>query len=77
MITKGYSLDQARKLAQSELGDMFQVVETVSDKTPDIYTQAFAPCGGRDAAMMVGNCVTPDVLPAIAAGAWGNTCPMT
>ena len=38
LITKGDLLDQERKLAQSGLGALFDGVEIVSDKTPDVYT---------------------------------------
>jgi putative hydrolase of the HAD superfamily len=36
LITKGDLLDQERKVAQSGLGDLFEWVEIVSHKTPDI-----------------------------------------
>ena len=74
LITKGDLLDQDRKLAQSGLGDLFDRVEIVSDKTPDIYTHIFA---AHDTAhhMMVGNSIRSDVIPAICAGAWGVHVP--
>lgn len=76
VITKGDLLDQERKLAQSGLGDLFHGVEIVSDKTPEIYRAAFARHGtGADQAVMVGNSLKSDVLPAIAAGAWGIHVP--
>jgi FMN phosphatase YigB (HAD superfamily) len=34
LVTKGDLLDQERKLAASGLGDLFDAVEIVSDKTP-------------------------------------------
>lgn len=74
LITKGDLLDQERKLAQSGLGDMFDAVEIVSDKTPGTYSRIFAHEGpGR--AMMVGNSMKSDVLPALDAGAWGVFVP--
>jgi putative hydrolase of the HAD superfamily len=76
LITKGDLLDQERKLAQSGLGDLFHGVEIVSDKTPAAYGAIFARHGqGADRAMMVGNSLKSDVLPAIAAGAHGVHVP--
>ncbi|AKS47347.1 putative hydrolase of the HAD superfamily [Octadecabacter temperatus] len=74
LITKGDLLDQERKLAQSGLGDLFDAVEIVSDKTPDIYSRIFAR---HDTAhqMMVGNSLRSDVIPAIEVGAWGVHVP--
>lgn len=76
LITKGDLIDQERKLAQSGLGDLFDGVEIVSDKTPDIYRAAFARHGtGADQGMMVGNSLKSDVLPMIGAGGWGVHVP--
>ena len=76
LITKGDLLDQERKLAQSGLGDLFHGVEIVSHKTPQVYSAAFARHGaGADRAMMVGNSLKSDVLPALEAGAWGVYVP--
>ena len=76
LITKGDLLDQERKLAQSGLGDLFHGVEIVSEKTPQTYARAFATHGdGADRALMVGNSMKSDVLPAIAAGGWGVHVP--
>jgi len=76
LITKGDLLDQERKLAQSGLGELFDGVEIVSQKTPDIYREIFARQGdGAPRAMMVGNSLKSDVGPAIAAGAWGVFVP--
>ena len=76
VITKGDLLDQERKIAHSGLGDLFHGVEIVSDKTPAIYSQIFARHGtGAAQAMMVGNSLKSDVLPALAAGGWGVHVP--
>ncbi|MDU8929558.1 HAD family hydrolase [Alisedimentitalea sp. MJ-SS2] len=76
LITKGDLLDQERKLAQSGLGELFDAVEIVSDKTPETYRAAFARHGdGPGHAMMVGNSMKSDVLPAIEAGGWGVFIP--
>lgn len=76
LITKGDLLDQERKMAQSGLGDLFDGVEIVSDKTPMAYRTIFARHGtGADQAMMVGNSLKSDVIPALEAGAWGVHVP--
>jgi len=76
LITKGDLLDQERKLAQSGLGDLFNAVEIVSDKTDVAYRTIFARHGtGADQALMVGNSLKSDVIPALAAGAWGVHVP--
>lgn len=76
VITKGDLLDQERKLAQSGLGEFFDGVEIVSNKTKEIYQSAFARYGtGPKAALMVGNSMKSDVIPAIEAGAWGVHVP--
>lgn len=76
VITKGDLLDQERKVAQSGLGDLFDAVEIVSDKTAPVYAALFARhAGGGAHAMMIGNSLKSDVLPAIAAGAWGVHVP--
>ncbi|MCX7286874.1 MAG: HAD family hydrolase [Rhodobacterales bacterium] len=76
LITKGDLLDQERKLAQSGLGDLFDGVEIVSHKTPEAYRTIFARHGtGADQALMVGNSLKSDVIPALDAGAWGVHVP--
>lgn len=76
LITKGDLFDQERKLAQSGLGDYFNAVEIVSEKTPQTYERIFSRYGdGARRAMMVGNSLKSDVVPAIAAGSWGVHVP--
>jgi len=76
LITKGDLLDQERKLAQSGLGDLFHGVEIVSHKTPGAYRAIFSRHGtGADQAMMVGNSLKSDVIPALEAGSWGVHIP--
>lgn len=76
MITKGDLFDQERKLAQSGLGDFFDAVEIVSDKSAATYERAFSRHGdGAERAMMVGNSLKSDVAPAIEAGSWGVYVP--
>lgn len=76
VITKGDLFDQERKLAQSGLGDLFHGVEIVSDKTAEMYRRVFARHGdGPERAMMVGNSLKSDILPALEAGAWAVHIP--
>jgi putative hydrolase of the HAD superfamily len=76
LITKGDLFDQERKLAASGLGEFFDAVEIVSDKTAATYQRIFARHGdGAGRAMMVGNSLKSDILPALAAGAWAVHVP--
>jgi len=76
LMTKGDLIDQERKLAQSGLGDFFDAVEIVSDKTAATYRSVFARHGnGPERAVMFGNSVKSDVLPAIEAGGFGVWVP--
>jgi putative hydrolase of the HAD superfamily len=76
MITKGDLFDQERKLAASGLGELFNAVEIVSDKNAATYQRIFARHGdGPERAMMVGNSVKSDIVPAIEAGSWGVHVP--
>ena len=76
LITKGDLLDQERKLAQSGLGDLFDGVEIVSDKTAPVYATIFGRRGvAPGAALMVGNSLKSDVLPVLEIGGWGVHVP--
>ena len=76
VITKGDLFDQERKLAASGLGELFDAVEIVSDKNAETYRRVFARYGdGPERAMMVGNSLKSDVVPAIEAGSWGVHVP--
>ena len=76
LITKGDLFDQERKLAQSGLGDYFDAVEIVSGKERGTYERVFARHGdGPARAMMVGDSLKSDVLPALQAGAWAVHVP--
>ncbi len=76
LITKGDLFDQERKVAQSGLGDFFSAVEIVSDKTAETYRRVFSRhANGPEQAMMVGNSLKSDVVPAIDAGGWGVHVP--
>ena len=76
LITKGDLFDQERKLAQSGLGDFFDAVEIVSNKDRETYERIFSRHGdGAERAMMIGNSLKSDVVPAIEAGSWGVFVP--
>jgi putative hydrolase of the HAD superfamily len=76
VITKGDLLDQEQKLARSGLGDLFDAVEIVSEKTPEVYARIFGRFGAGEAqAVMIGNSAKSDILPALAAGYWGFHIP--
>ena len=76
LITKGDLIDQERKLAQSGLGELFDAVEIVSEKSPDTYRAIFIEHGdGPASAMMVGNSMRSDVVAPIQAGCWGVYVP--
>ncbi len=72
LITKGDLLDQERKLAQSGLGELFDGVEIVSDKTAPVYDRIF---DDPSRSVMVGNSLKSDILPALEAGAWAIYVP--
>jgi putative hydrolase of the HAD superfamily len=76
LVTKGDLFDQERKLAQSGLGEMFDAVEIVSDKNRSTYERVFSRHGdGPERAVMVGNSLKSDIVPAIEAGSWGVFVP--
>jgi putative hydrolase of the HAD superfamily len=76
LITKGDLLDQERKLAASGLGDLFAAVEIVSEKDRGTYDRIFARHGtGAAEAVMAGNSMKSDVLPALEAGAFAVHIP--
>ncbi|NJC41447.1 putative hydrolase of the HAD superfamily [Brevundimonas alba] len=76
LITKGDLLDQERKLAASGLGDLFAAIEIVSEKDRSTYERIFARHGtGAEEAVMAGNSMKSDVLPALQAGAFAVHIP--
>lgn len=76
LITKGDLMDQERKVAASGLGELFAAVEIVSEKDRQTYDRVFARHGtGADQAVMAGNSMKSDVLPALEAGAWAVHIP--
>lgn len=76
LITKGDLFDQERKIASSGLADYFQAIEIVSDKNVETYRRIFDRHGdGAEQALMIGNSLKSDVVPALTAGAWGVFVP--
>ena len=76
LITKGDLMDQERKLAASGLGDLFAAVEIMSEKDRGTYDRVFDRHGtGPEQAVMAGNSMKSDVLPALEAGCWAVHIP--
>jgi putative hydrolase of the HAD superfamily len=76
LITKGDLLHQEQKLAASGLGDLFAAVEIVSEKTASTYERVFARHGtGAAEAVMCGNSMRSDILPALEAGGYAAYVP--
>jgi putative hydrolase of the HAD superfamily len=76
LITKGDLLHQEQKLAASGLGELFVGVEIVSEKDASTYRRVFDRYGtGAGEAVMAGNSLRSDILPALEAGAWGAHIP--
>jgi putative hydrolase of the HAD superfamily len=75
VITKGDLLDQEAKIARSGLGDLIDDVHIVSEKTADVYTRIFGGPEAASRAVMLGNSLKSDVLPALEAGAFGIHVP--
>lgn len=76
LVTKGDLLHQEVKLAASGLGALFTGVEIVSDKRADTFVRVFHRYGCAAArAVMAGDSMRSDVLPALDAGAWGAYIP--
>ncbi|WP_417673709.1 HAD family hydrolase [Roseibium sp.] len=76
LITKGDLFDQERKIAASGLADYFNAIEVVSEKTADTYQALFARHGsGAENALMIGNSLKSDILPALEAGSIGVHVP--
>ncbi|VVT24465.1 HAD family hydrolase [Sphingomonas sp. EC-HK361] len=76
LVTKGDLFHQEAKLAASGLGERFAAVEIVSDKSAETFERLFARHGVDPArAMMAGDSMRSDVLPALTAGAWAAFIP--
>jgi putative hydrolase of the HAD superfamily len=76
LITKGDLFHQESKLAASGLGEFFSGVEIVSEKSADTYRSVFRRhAEGAEHAVMVGNSVRSDILPALEAGSYAALIP--
>jgi putative hydrolase of the HAD superfamily len=76
LLTKGDLLHQEVKLAASGLGRHFAAVEIVSDKKADTFRRLFARHGiDPAAAIMAGDSLRSDIVPALEAGAWAAYIP--
>ncbi|QFT32695.1 dUMP phosphatase [Labrenzia sp. THAF82] len=76
LITKGDLFDQERKVTASGLDVFFDAVEIVSEKSASTYRTLFARHGsGSENAMMIGNSLKSDVVPALEAGSYGVHVP--
>ncbi|TPG14442.1 HAD family hydrolase [Sphingomonas oligophenolica] len=76
LVTKGDLLHQEAKLAASGLGEWFDGVEIVSDKTRETFTQLFCRHAVTPSeAVMAGDSMRSDIVPTLAAGAWAAYIP--
>ncbi|HEX9931364.1 MAG TPA: HAD family hydrolase [Allosphingosinicella sp.] len=76
LVTKGDLHHQEAKLAASGFGAWFSGVEIVSDKKPETYARIFERYGAAPPeAVMAGNSMRSDVLPALEAGAFAAYIP--
>ena len=76
LVTKGDLFHQEAKLAASGLGDLFTGIEIVSDKQPSTFAGIFDRHGVEPAnALMAGDSMRSDVIPALEAGAWAAYIP--
>jgi putative hydrolase of the HAD superfamily len=76
LVTKGDLLHQEAKLAASGLGDFFSGIEIVSDKKPATFRRLFEAYGvAPGEAVMAGDSMRSDILPALEAGAWAAYIP--
>lgn len=70
VFTKGELKDQENKLWRSGLHRYFDLIDIVSDKTPDSYRRLCEKLGIRPSELvMVGNSFKSDIAPALQAGA--------
>jgi putative hydrolase of the HAD superfamily len=76
LVTKGDLLHQETKIAVSGLASHFSAIEIVSDKSAATFARLFARHGvAADAAVMAGDSLRSDIVPALAAGAWAAYIP--
>jgi putative hydrolase of the HAD superfamily len=76
LVTKGDLFHQEAKLAGSGIGDLFTGIEIVSDKKPATFSGIFDRYEvAAEAALMAGDSMRSDVIPALEAGAWAAYIP--
>lgn len=76
LITKGDLFDQERKVTASGLDIHFDAIEIVSEKTDATYATLFSRHGSGPAqALMIGNSLKSDIVPALNVGAYGAHVP--
>jgi putative hydrolase of the HAD superfamily len=76
LITKGDLMDQERKIAGSGLAEHFRMVEIVSAKTPEVYTDLLRRHRvTADRFLMVGNAMRSDIIPVLEIGGWAVYVP--
>ena len=76
LVTKGDLFHQEAKLAASGLGEHFSGIEIVSDKTPATFSGIFDRNRVDPAsALMAGDSMRSDILPALEAGAFAAFIP--
>ncbi|MEE9599967.1 MAG: HAD family hydrolase [Anaerolineales bacterium] len=71
LITKGDLFHQQRKLEASGLAGYFRLVEVVSEKSPEVYSEILERHQidpGR--VVMIGNSLRSDIIPVLKLGAW-------
>jgi putative hydrolase of the HAD superfamily len=69
VITKGDLLDQETKIARSGLGQYFQQIEVVSQKTRETYERVLKKASIKsERFLMVGNSLKSDILPILELG---------
>ncbi len=78
VITKGDLLDQESKLARSGLGDLFERMDVVSEKTPDSYRKLLElQSVDPSQFLMIGNSIKSDILPVLQIGGHAVQIPYT
>ena len=76
LVTKGDLLHQETKLAASGLGERFSGIEIVSDKNADTFRRVFdRHAVAPEQALMAGDSMRSDILPALSAGAFAAHIP--
>ncbi len=76
LITKGDLIHQQGKVERSKLGDLFQRIEIVSEKTPQAYARVLGEfCIEAKHFAMVGNSLVSDIAPVLKLGGCGVYMP--